>query len=199
MWRSAVVCAVAMDTKTDLFNFWLFFLLSPSPAHTHTHTRSHFSSIHCVLIQHGDSLSNKKPLHLPFSGTFQQAGFCNIQVGKIRITDLKKLPPTITELGCNCCPLSSSEQRLGLVRLKGPLSLLLFFLLDPFWPLCFHRVKAPILLRSLSIQGSALASQRSCARGSQRFGIKAYSWLSKISQSTTFTNKKINIFIYIYI
>lgn len=54
--------------------------LSASLLRTHT---PNFSYIHCSQIQHCDSLANKKPLYLPFSGTFQQAAFYNIQVKKI--------------------------------------------------------------------------------------------------------------------
>lgn len=81
MQRSAVACSVAMDTKTDsLFNLWFFFF--SASLRTHTLQRSLHSL--CSQIQHSDSLSNKKPPYLPFSGTFQQAAFYNIQVEKIK-------------------------------------------------------------------------------------------------------------------
>lgn len=107
MQRSAVVCSVAMDTKTDL-QFMKFLSLPLSLVHTHTPPFCLHSL--CSQIQHCDSLANKKPPYLPFSGTFfQQATFYNIQVEKIKNKGGGRETAVTQKPGCNYCPLSSGE------------------------------------------------------------------------------------------
>ena len=140
---SGMCCCHGYKNRSS--NYYIFFSLSAPLSLSHTLPLCLHSL--CSQLQHGDSLSNKKPPYLPFSGTFQRAAFYNIQVEKIKNKvgwekkkkKKEKAKHYHSELGCKYCPLLLCRGMFGTdLTESAPFTcLLIFFLLFFFFFCCF--------------------------------------------------------------